>query len=47
VAEQTLAWLHGFRKERLVTGKGLDTLLAFFTLALAMICYRFLSGPFC
>jgi transposase len=42
VAERTLAWLHGFRKERLVTEKGLDTQLAFFTLALAMICFRFL-----
>jgi len=42
VAERTLSWLHGFRKLRLVTEKNEDMQYAFFTLALALICYRFL-----
>ena len=42
VVERTLSWFHGFRKLRLVTEKDLDTQMAFFTLGMAMICFRFL-----
>jgi transposase len=42
VAERTLAWLHGFRKLRLVTEKTLDMQYAFLTLAVSVICCRFL-----
>jgi transposase len=42
VVERTVSWLHGFRKLRLVTEKNLDTQMAFFTLGMAMICFRFL-----
>jgi transposase len=42
VAERTLSWLHGFRKLRLVTEKNLDMQYAFLTLAVCVICYRFL-----
>jgi transposase len=42
VAERTLSWLHGFRKLRLVTDKGLDMQYAFLNLGVALICYRFL-----
>ncbi len=47
VAERTLSWLHGFRKLRLVTEKNLDMQYAFLTLAVSVICYRYLSGSFC
>jgi transposase len=47
VAERTLSWLHGFRKLRLVTEKGQDMQYAFLTLAVCLICYRFLGGSFC
>jgi transposase len=43
VAERTLSWLHGFRKLRLVTEKNLDMQYAFLTLAISVICYRFLG----
>jgi transposase len=42
VVERTLLWLHGFRKLRLVTEKNLDMQYASFTLAISLICYRFL-----
>jgi transposase len=42
VAERTLSWLHGFRKLRLVTEKGQDMQYAFLTLAVSLICFRFL-----
>ncbi len=42
VAERTLSWLHGFRKLRLVTDKNLDMQYAFLTLAVSVICYRYL-----
>jgi transposase len=42
VAERTLSWLHGFRKLRLVTEKNLDMQYAFLTLAVSVICYRYL-----
>jgi transposase len=42
VAERTVSWLHGFRKLRLVTEKNLDMQYAFLTLAVSVICYRFL-----
>jgi transposase len=42
VAERTLSWLHGFRKLRLVTEKNGDMQYAFLTLAVSVICYRFL-----
>jgi transposase len=42
VVERTFAWLHGFRKLRLVTEKNLDMQYAFLTLAVSVICYRLL-----
>ena len=47
VSERTLSWLHGFRKLRLVTEKNLDTQYAFLTLAVSVICFRFLGASFC
>jgi transposase len=47
VAERTSAWLHGFRKLRFVTEKTQEMQFAFFNLALALICFRFLEPPFC
>jgi transposase len=47
VAERTLSWLHGFRKLRFVTEKTQEMQYAFFNLALALICYRFLETSFC
>ena len=47
VVERTLSWLHGFRKLRLVTEKTFEMQCAFFNLALALICYRFLEQSFC
>jgi transposase len=45
VAERTMAWLHGFRKLRFVTEKTNESKYAFFDLALALICFRFLVTP--
>jgi transposase len=42
VVERTNAWLHGFRKLRFVTEKTQEMQFAFFHLALALICFRFL-----
>ena len=42
VVERFFSWLHGFRKLRFVTEKNLDMQFAFFNLALALICLRFL-----
>jgi transposase len=42
VAERLISWLHGFRKERLVTEKTQEMQFALFDLALALICMRFL-----
>ncbi len=42
VVERFLSWLHGFRKERFVTEKTQEMQFAFFNLALALICLRFL-----
>jgi len=47
VVERTLSWLHGFRKVRFVTEKTFEMQCAFFNLALALICYRFLEQSFC
>jgi transposase len=47
VAERTLSWMHGFRKLRFVTEKTVEMQYAFFNLALALICYRFLEISFC
>jgi len=40
--ERTNSWLHGFRKLRFVTEKTKEMQFAFFNLALALICFRFL-----
>jgi transposase len=45
VVERTISWLHGFRKLRFVTEKTNETKFAFFDLALALICFRFLVTP--
>jgi transposase len=45
VVERTIAWWHGFRKLRFVTEKANETKYAFFDLALALICFRFLVTP--
>jgi transposase len=42
VVERTNSWLHGFRKMRFVTEKTNEMKVAFFNLALALICFRFL-----
>ena len=42
VVERTNSWLHGFRKLRFVTEKTKEMQFAFFNLALALICFRFL-----
>jgi hypothetical protein len=42
VVERFFAWLHGFRKLRLVTEKTQELQFAFLDLALAFICLRFL-----
>src|SRR5262249_25252974 len=47
VVERTLSWLHGFRKLRLVTEKNLDMQYAFLTLAVSVICYRYVEVSFC
>jgi transposase len=47
VVERTIAWLHGFRKLRLVTEKGLDMQYAFLTLAHGVILWRILQASFC
>jgi transposase len=43
VVERTESWLHGFRKLRFVTEKTKPMQSAFFDLALALICFRFLE----
>jgi transposase len=45
VVERTISWLHGFRKLRFVTEKSNESKYAFFDLALALICFRFLVTP--
>jgi transposase len=45
VVERTESWLHGFRKRRFVTEKTKPMQYAFFDLALALICFRFLECP--
>jgi transposase len=45
VVERTISWLHGFRKLRFVTEKTEPMKYAFFDLALALICFRFLETP--
>jgi transposase len=42
VVERFISWFHGFRKERFVTEKTQEMQFAFFNLALALICFRFL-----
>jgi len=42
VVERLFSWLHGFRKLRFVTEKSQEMQFAFFDLALALICLRFL-----
>jgi transposase len=42
VVERTIAWLHGFRKLRLVTEKTYEMQDAFLTLGVGLICFRFL-----
>ena len=42
VVERCFSWLHGFRKLRFVTEKTQEMQFAFFNLALALICLRFL-----
>jgi transposase len=45
VAERTESWWHGFRKLRCMTEKTKPMPDAFFDLALAVICFRFLESP--
>jgi transposase len=45
VVERTNSWLHGFRKLRFVTEKTNPRKYAFFDLAMALICFRFLDLP--
>src|SRR5947209_1972171 len=47
VVERTIAWLHGFRKLRLVTEKGLDMQYAFLNLAHGVILWRLLQPSLC
>ena len=47
VVERTISWLHGFRKLRLITEKTEEMKFAFFNLAQALICFRFLEMSFC
>jgi transposase len=42
VVERFFSWLHGFRKLRFVTEKTQEMQFAFFNLAMALICLRFL-----
>jgi transposase len=42
VVERFISWFHGFRKERFVTEKTQEMQFAFFNLALALLCLRFL-----
>jgi transposase len=42
VVERTNAWLQGFRKLRCVTAQTKEMQFAFFHLALARSCFRFL-----
>jgi hypothetical protein len=44
----TVSWLHGFRKLRLVTEKTQEIQFAFFNIALALTCFRYLEkNSFC
>ena len=45
VVERFFSWAHGFRKLRFVTEKTNPTKYAFFDLAMALICFRFLDLP--
>ena len=45
VVERTNSWLHGFRKLRFVTEKTNPMKYAFFDMAMALICFRFLDLP--
>jgi transposase len=47
VVERSIAWLHGFRKLRLVTEKGLDMQYAFLNLAHGVILWRLLQPALC
>jgi transposase len=47
VAERAIAWLHGFRKLRLVTEKTEDMQYAFLNLAHFVILWRIWHLPFC
>ena len=47
VVERTIAWLHGFRKLRLVTEKTEEMKFALFDLAQSLICFRFLETSLC
>jgi transposase len=42
VVERFFSWAHGYRKLRFVTEKSQEMKFAFFNLALALICFRFL-----
>ncbi len=42
VVERFFSWAHGFSKPRLVTDKAQEMRFAFFNLAIALICLRFL-----
>lgn len=44
VVERLNAWLHGFRKLRLVTEKTEEMQVAFLNLALSIICFRLLNA---
>lgn len=47
VVERFFSWLHGFRKLRFVTEKTQEMQFAFFNLAMALICLRFLEPSLC
>ncbi len=47
VVERTISWLHGMRKLRFVTEKTDEMKFAFFNLAQALICFRFLEPSLC
>jgi len=47
VVERFFSWAHGFRKLRFVTEKTQEMQFAFFNLALALICLRFLQPSNC
>jgi len=47
VVERTFAWLHSFRKLRLVTEKTIMMHYALLDLGIAMICWNILKQSFC